>query len=293
MRKFLIFLILILLADTALGNELSVSAAEELTPYENFLASINLNYTDTFTGYQYDIVYDPEMLVLNSASPGALIPVDAFDSLVDDTLFCVLLNQNAITDSGQLNEVSFTSTGKTGYTTVTLDNVMLVDQDLNTTQCNVTPAVILVDTAPTVEEIDDQTYIQGSSSYGFVQNINITDEDDADEITVWCDTKPDGAEVDVENATFRWAEPVVGEYTIAFLISDGYLYATESFVLTVVPAYADYDVNMDRSIDILDLMAIANSFGVNTTERVDVNDDGIVNILDMIIVANYFGEIQE
>jgi hypothetical protein len=80
----------------------------------------------------------------------------------------------------------------------------------------------------------------------------------------------------------------VGEYTIAFLASDGHLFATESFVLTVVPAYMDYDINKDRCVDIMDLTMVANAFGT-IGDREDCNGDGIVNIIDLTIVANNFG----
>ena len=45
------------------------------------------------------------------------------------------------------------------------------------------------------------------------------------------------------------------------------------------------DVNGDGSVNILDLVAIANAFGKETP---DVNGDGTVNILDLVAVANAF-----
>ena len=46
-----------------------------------------------------------------------------------------------------------------------------------------------------------------------------------------------------------------------------------------------HDVNGDGSVNILDLVAVANGFGKDTP---DVDGDGVVNILDLVAVANAF-----
>ena len=47
------------------------------------------------------------------------------------------------------------------------------------------------------------------------------------------------------------------------------------------------DINGDGTVNILDLVAVANGFG---TEAPDVNGDGVVNVLDLVAVANAFGQ---
>ena len=47
------------------------------------------------------------------------------------------------------------------------------------------------------------------------------------------------------------------------------------------------DVNSDGTVNILDLVAIANAFGEAAP---DLNGDGVVNVLDLVIVANAFGD---
>ena len=48
-----------------------------------------------------------------------------------------------------------------------------------------------------------------------------------------------------------------------------------------------HDINGDGTVNILDLVAVANGFG---TDAPDANGDGVVNILDLVAVANAFGQ---
>ena len=48
-----------------------------------------------------------------------------------------------------------------------------------------------------------------------------------------------------------------------------------------------HDINGDGTVNILDLVVVANGFG---TDAPDVNGDGFVNILDLVVVANAFGQ---
>ena len=63
---------------------------------------------------------------------------------------------------------------------------------------------------------------------------------------------------------------------------DGEIYLKSESRLEISPTV---DVNGDGTVNILDLVAVANAFGKETP---DVNGDGTVNVLDLVAVANAF-----
>ncbi len=58
------------------------------------------------------------------------------------------------------------------------------------------------------------------------------------------------------------------------------------------PQTLKWDVNDDGSVDIEDLLLVANSFGVQSLDypKADVNKDGSVDIIDLLLIASHLGE---
>jgi hypothetical protein len=65
----------------------------------------------------------------------------------------------------------------------------------------------------------------------------------------------------------------------------------ESIVTTQIQVASVWDLNLDGSIDIADLMVVVAAFGmvgVPGWKREDLNADGVVNVLDMVAEAQKF-----
>ena len=84
----------------------------------------------------------------------------------------------------------------------------------------------------------------------------------------------------------------IGEYVIVVTAtSQGDTTKTAEVTTTTTIGPVPWDLNADGTVNILDLVAVANQFG-ETGDGLsgDVNMDGTVNILDLVAVANQFGK---
>jgi hypothetical protein len=82
-----------------------------------------------------------------------------------------------------------------------------------------------------------------------------------------------------------------GDYTYSVWAHDGggngVSSSEESFTL-----YANWDINMDRVCDNLDLVAVSNIYGSSGGAgwvREDVDNNGIIQVLDITITSNNYG----
>ena len=66
------------------------------------------------------------------------------------------------------------------------------------------------------------------------------------------------------------------------------------FEVTDTPIYTQSDINQDGTVNIQDLVLVANEIGhpgpPNAGVNADINADGNVNVLDLVQIANNFGE---
>ena len=66
---------------------------------------------------------------------------------------------------------------------------------------------------------------------------------------------------------------------------------TATKVLSVTTVYATWDINMDGSVNVLDMTLISQDLGQTGTPgwiREDVNNDGVINILDLVLIGQHW-----
>ena len=64
---------------------------------------------------------------------------------------------------------------------------------------------------------------------------------------------------------------------------------SEEFV--IIDRTAIYDVNGDKIVNLLDLVAVAAQIGNPPDSNLDANGDGVINVLDLVLIAAHFGEV--
>jgi hypothetical protein len=275
MKVILLFTFLLLISP-AMATSLVVNTSENIQPNAEFETTIDLYINDSITGYQFDLVYDDTMLTVDNLGAGSIMELDAFTSNDGDTVFGTLLNGNHFESDGTINVITFVSTGKTGVTTIGLDNVILIDAELNEYPVEVIDSVICINTPPTMEDLKDVMIREGKP---YVYNVT-TNDTDGDELTTFYVSSDVGIEGDLNNKSFRWQQPVIGKHEVTVTIGDRWNMAEDTFTIYV---YHECDINMDTRIDIMDIVSVA-SF------TIDINNDDNYNILDVVKVANHFGE---
>jgi hypothetical protein len=81
-----------------------------------------------------------------------------------------------------------------------------------------------------------------------------------------------------------------GPTSVTFRVADS-TSAVATKPLSITVAYAGWDVNMDGSVNVLDVVLVAQHSGETGSAgwiRQDINADGTVNILDLIIIGQHW-----
>ncbi len=120
--------------------------------------------------------------------------------------------------------------------------------------------------------------------------VSATDPDD-DSMTYIASNLPSGASFDSDTRIFLWTPNYAqaGTYSaVHFEISDNGLTDTENITITVNQPYADWDVNQDSSVNVLDMVRIGQHWDETGSAGwivEDTNEDGTVDVLDMILIG--------
>ena len=96
-------------------------------------------------------------------------------------------------------------------------------------------------------------------------------------------------------STWTWDTSAVeeGKYYLGANVRDLRNSAVEIYSdgFVVIDRTTTYDVNGDKIVNLLDLVAVASQFGIASDTNFDANGDGVINILDLVLIAAHLGEV--
>lgn len=75
-------------------------------------------------------------------------------------------------------------------------------------------------------------------------------------------------------------------------ITNDTMYLPRNTTNSSIRIYSPYDMNLDATVNIIDLVDVANHYGETGALgwiKEDVNDDGMVNVFDLVLISNHWG----
>jgi hypothetical protein len=132
----------------------------------------------------------------------------------------------------------------------------------------------------------------GTVGVAYSQTLAVTGDTAPYTWTIASGTLPAGLSLSSSGVISGTPTVAGGPTSITFQVTDG-TSATATKTLSITVAYADWDVNMDGSINVLDMISVGQHWGETGSPawiRQDINADGVVNVLDNIVVGQHWTE---
>jgi hypothetical protein len=245
------------------------------------------NITITVNNANRSPVLDP--IGNKTVSEGALLTFTI--SATDPDGDTLTYSASNVPSGGAFNTSTRTFSWTPGYTQAgSYPNVrfQVSDGSLITAE-NITITVNNADRSPVLNSIGNKTVNEGVL---ITFTISATDPD-GDTLTYSASNLPSGGTFNTSTRTFSWTPGFTqaGSYpNVRFQVSDGSLIAAENITITVNNVI-HADLNNDGSINVLDIINVAQHFGESGSNGwipQDVNEDGTINVLEVILIGQYW-----
>ncbi len=152
---------------------------------------------------------------------------------------------------------------------------------------DITISVNNTNRAPVLSSIGNKSINEGAA---LQFTTSATDPDD-NSITYSVSNLPSGASFDSDTRVFSWTPNFAqaGTYSaVHFEVADGALTNSEDITITVNQPYANWDINQDNSVNVLDMVRIGQHWDETGSAgwiTEDANEDGTIDVLDMILIG--------
>ncbi len=226
------------------ASTISISPSSTVVePGDSFTIDVYIDPTQSLTGSQFDLYYS-QLASVSSAHEGDLFTLSNLSTTfgyesIDNTIgilnnvYSAILGCGTISTPGTMTTINMVAGSNTGILDIGLSGVILSDVDSNPAPCAESNATILIDTAPELVSISEQS-VDEEQNLSFI--ICATDRD-GDDLTYSATSLPNDASFNTGTATFSWSpsEDEAGAYTAMFEVTDGYLIDSMSVPITVNP----------------------------------------------------------
>ncbi|WMW22892.1 PKD domain-containing protein [Methanolobus mangrovi] len=187
---------------------------------ENGFSVLNVSEGDFFSRYDLSTVFE--------------LKNDTYDGTSSGTIYCAILGNHSVAESGTIAVLTMGAGNYTGYLTIDLEDVILSDASSSPVNYIVNNATILVDSKPELVDIGTVQVTEGN-----LLNLTLKATDADNDVLVFSvNSLPDGATLSNSSGSLMWLPNTnqVGEHSLELSVTDGYLTDTKSAVIEVLPS---------------------------------------------------------
>ena len=270
-----------------------VSVSAPISPVshgQQFTVNITVQPNNAIAGAQFSLSFNPSLVIINSVTEGNLLNQGAANTYfmtgtINNTVGTLTNVAGAIITPGQTVSaagifavITMTASSSSGTCPLTLSNVVIGDINGNSLSVNVANGQV-INTPPS---ITTSSLPNGIVGVPYSQTLTAIGGTTPFTWTIASGTLPAGLSLSSAGVISGTPTTAGGPTSVIFRVTDtASATATKSLPITMV--YAAWDVNMDGTVNVLDMGFISQHFGETGTAgwiREDVNADGMVNILD-------------
>jgi hypothetical protein len=232
-------------ASAAGAAVVSVSApAQPVSPGAQFTVSINVQPNNSIAGVQFNLSFNPSLVLVNSVAEGNLLKQNGASSYfnpgqINNTagtltgVSSVIISPGqTVSTTGTLAVITLTARTIKGNCSLDLSNVVVGDINGSGLTVNMVNGQVVVNSAPVLSIIGNKSVNEGA-----LLNFTLSAIDaDGDTLTYSASNLPSGATFNTSTRTFSWTPNYVqaGSYpNVHFQVSDGSLTDSEDISITV------------------------------------------------------------
>ena len=285
---------------------------------ETFTVDITIDPAEPIAGAQFNLSFDPLLLIVNSVTEDDLFTgyttqfdpgtIDNTNGLITDVNGVITNPGAGVSSPGTFATISFTSKNTNGISPLDLPFVLVGNPDATAVIIDITYGSVQVKNASLLpasmadEIIPYKNHLKKTpltittsitSTGSGIKEVALYYRYSSDNST-WNEWTQYGANKTSAPYTWLFTPPQdVGYYEFYSIAVDNSTFPEDTplFADAMCEIYPDWDVNMDKSVNILDMVMIGQIWGAMGPPGwipADANKDGIINVLDLIMVGQYW-----
>ena len=285
---------------------------------ETFSVDITIDPAEPIAGVQFNLSFDPSLLTANSVTEGNLFngyttqfdpgTTDNTNGLITDVTGVITTPGAGVSSPGAFASISFTSKNTNGVSPLDLSFVKVGNPDATAVIIEITHGSVQVKNASLlpismIDEIIPYKHHLKEAPLSITTSITSAGSG-IKEVSLYYRYSSDNAtwtewtiyDTNKTSSPYTWLfnpPHETGYYEFYSIAVDNSTFPEEEPLTAdaMCEIYPNWDINMDKSINILDMIVIGQIWGATGEPGwipADAKNDGVIDILDLIMVGQHW-----